>query len=83
MAKRSMNRNDIYDKIFELEFCEPNEKAAKEQALKECLNRACVETGTPFYVLKPAILKTYPKYRLLKLRREMPQIAPDVSGGEI
>jgi len=78
-----MNRNEIYEKIFELEFCEPNEKAAKEKLLNETFSRACSETKTPLYVLKTAILKTYPRFRLSRLRREIPQMPPDVSGGGI
>ena len=78
-----MNRNDIYDKIFELEFCEPQEKANKERALIEILEKAVKETGKPLYVLKPAILKTYPRYRANKLGKEMPELPLGLSGSDI
>jgi hypothetical protein len=78
-----MNRNNIYDKIYELEFCEPGEKARKEQELNQLWDLACKETNTPLYVLKPAILKTYPRYRANKLGKEMPELPLETRGETI
>lgn len=75
-----MKRDDVFDKIFELEFCEPPEKAQKERELIAILTRACEETKTPLYVLKPALLKIYPRYRAKRLGKEMPELPFDVRG---
>ena len=69
-----MKVEEIYSKLFDFEFCEPAEKVAKEQELTEIYRKACQETGKPFYVLKPAILKRYPRYRSERLRNDLPLI---------
>jgi len=74
-----MRREDIYKKLFELEFCEPKEKAVKEQELNDVLTRACEQTKKPLYVLKLAILKTYPQYRAKRLGKEMPELPFELS----
>ena len=75
-----MKLEDLYEKFFDFEFCEPGDKAAKEKEFNELLNQACEQTGKPLYVLKPAILKCYPNYRSEKLRREMPNVPARVRG---
>ena len=75
-----MKREDIYRKLFELEFCEPKEKPAKEQELNALLDQACRETNKPLYVLKLALLKTYPQYRAKRLRKAMPELPIEISG---
>jgi len=73
-----MRVEEIYSKLFELEFCEPAEKVTKEQEFNAILTRACEETHKPLYILKPAILKCYPRYRSERLRRELPHVPPPV-----
>ncbi len=69
-----MRREEIFAKLFELEFCEPAEKVAKEAELNDILRKACEQTGRPLFVLKPAILKLYPRYRTERLRNELPRV---------
>jgi len=52
-----MKPEDIFKKLFEFEFCEPQEKPAKEKEVDEIFSQACEQTGKPLYALKPAILK--------------------------
>lgn len=75
-----MKREDIFNRIFELEFCEPREKADKERQLTEMFKIACEQTKLPLYVLKPAILKTYPQYRAKRLGKEMPELPFHIRG---
>jgi hypothetical protein len=72
-----MRREDIY----ELEFCEPTEKAQKAQELAAIWERAEKETMTPLYILAPAIEKLYPEYRRQRLAREMPNVPPQIRRG--
>jgi hypothetical protein len=69
-----MKREDVLSKIFDAEFCEPKDKATQEGELEELLLKACQETNTPLYVLKPALLKVYPKYRAARLGKELPDL---------
>ncbi len=69
-----MKLEDLYEKLFDFEFCEPGDKAVKEQEFNELLSLACEQTQKPLYVLKPAILKCYRSYRSERLRREMPRV---------
>jgi len=69
-----MRREDLFGKIFELEFCEPAQKAERERELQAQWAAACQETKTPLYVLEPAILKLYPYYRSQRLAKELPDI---------
>lgn len=69
-----MKVEELYEQFFDFEFCEPADKAVKEQELNALLTKACEETNKPLYVLKPAILKCYPRYRSERLRKEMPNI---------
>jgi len=69
-----MKREDVFGKLFEAEFCEPNEKPQKEKELTEIFERAVQQTGRPLYVLKPAILSLYPKYRAKRLAKELPNL---------
>lgn len=73
-----MKREDIFARLFDFEFCDPPEKPEKERAFNEALAQACEQTGKPLYILKPAILKLYPKYRAQRLRNELPNIPPKV-----
>ena len=75
-----MKREDIYRKLFELEFCEPKEKPAKETEFNALLEQACVETKRPLYVLKLALLKTDPQYRAQRLGKEMPELPFEIRG---
>ena len=49
------------------EFCELKDKPARENELNALLEQACQETNRPLYVLKAAILKTFPQYRAMRL----------------
>jgi hypothetical protein len=69
-----MKRDDVLAKMFAAEFCDPKDKAAQERELEESLLKACQETNTPLYVLKPALLKVYPKYRAARLGKELPDL---------
>ena len=71
-----MTRKELFEKLFELEFCEPDQKAQREKELNELYQKACTETNRPLYVLKPAILKCYRHYRAERLRKELPMIPP-------
>lgn len=73
-----MKVEDIFEKLFEFEFCEPSEKVDKEQAYEGVLKKACEETGKPLYVLKPAIQKRYPAYRAKRLAKELPDLPPEI-----
>lgn len=73
-----MKREDIYAKLYDLEFCEPAEKEAKERELNDIYKKACEFTGKPLYILKLALLKRYPPYRCERLRKELPLIPPGV-----
>ena len=75
-----MKREEIYQKLFALEFCEPKEKAAKEQELNAIFTLACEQTKKPLYVLRLAILKTYPNYRAKRLGKEMPELPLEIRG---
>ena len=75
-----MKREEIYRKLFELEFCEPKAKPAKEQELNALLDQACKETNRQLYVLKLALLKTYPQYRAKRLRKELPELPFEIRG---
>ncbi len=75
-----MRREDVFVKMFELEFCEPAEKARREAELKEQLELVCKTSGKPFFAVKLAVLKCYPKYRAERLRRELPSVPPSVRG---
>jgi len=57
----------LWQKLFDLEFCAPGEKAARERVMDTAFTEASRRTNTPLYVLKPAVLKTYPLYRLGRL----------------
>jgi len=69
-----MNLEELYEKFFDFEFCEPGQKAVKEQEFNELLSQACEQTKKPLYILKPAFLKCYRNYRSERLRKEMPRI---------
>ncbi len=75
-----MKREDIYKRIFDLEFCEPSQKVAKDQELNDVFKKACEAIGKPLYVLKPAILKCYPRYRAERLRNELRSIPQTLRG---
>ena len=78
--KHSMKREDVLSKMFEAEFCEPKDKPDKERELDQMLSQACGQTGKPLYVLKPAFLKVYPRYRVKRLGKELPDLPFEVRG---
>lgn len=69
-----MKRDEILTRFYDLEFCEPNEKAQARQELDAALEALVKESGKPLYVLHPALLKVYPKYRASRLAKELPNI---------
>ena len=75
-----MKREEIFAKLFEFEFCEPNEKPQKEKEVGEIFESAVQETDKPMYVLKPAILNVYPQYRAKRLAKELPNLPFAVRG---
>lgn len=75
-----MKREDVLNKMFEAEFCEPQQKAERERELQELLERACSQTGKPRYVLEPAFLKVYPQYRAKRLGKEFPDLPFEIRG---
>jgi len=75
-----MKREDVLNKMFEAEFCEPQEKPDKERELQELLQQACEQTGKPLYVLQPAFLKVYPQYRAKRLGKELPDLPFEIRG---
>jgi len=75
-----MKREDVLAKIFEAEFCEPNEKASKEKELEDMFKAAVEQTRKPMYALKLAFLKVYPQYRAKRLGKEMPELPFRIRG---
>jgi hypothetical protein len=75
-----MKREDVLTKMFEAEFCEPQEKPDKERELQDLLQQACEQTGKPLYVLQPAFLKVYPQYRAKRLGKELPDLPFEIRG---
>jgi hypothetical protein len=75
-----MKREDVLAKIFDAEFCDPKNKADQERELEEMFQAACLQTGKPLYVLKPAFLKVYPQYRAKRLGKEMPELPFEIRG---
>jgi hypothetical protein len=75
-----MKREDILSKMFEAEFCEPKDKAARERELQDLFQQACEQTGKPLYILQPAFLKVYPHYRAMRLGNEFPDLPFKVRG---
>jgi hypothetical protein len=75
-----MKREDVLSKMFEAEFCDPKDKADKERDLQEMLQQACQQTGKPLYVLQPAFLKVYPRYRAKRLGNEFPELPFEIRG---
>ena len=76
-----MKLEEIYAAYFKFEFCDPPEKPEAEKKFNALMQEACVQTGKPLYVLQPAILKCYRKYRAERLRNEMP-LVPAPSRGK-
>jgi hypothetical protein len=74
-------REEILSKIFEAEFCEPEQKVEKEAAMKAAIKKTSEEKNVPLHSLKQALLVVYPKYRLKRLAHELPEI-PFPSRGE-
>jgi hypothetical protein len=75
-----MKREDVLSKMFEAEFCDPKDKADKERELQELMQQACEQTAKPIYVLQPAFLKVYPRYRAKRLAKEFPELPFEIRG---
>ena len=75
-----MRREEVFAKFFELEFCEPAEKARCESELKTTIEEICKTSGKRPFIVKLALLKCYPKYRAERLLRELPSVPPSIRG---
>lgn len=75
-----MKLDEVYAAYFEFEFCDPPDKAEFERVFNEVMQKACAQSGKPLYVLQPAILKCYRKYRAERLRKELPLVPPPSRG---
>ena len=62
----------ILDALFEAEFCQPNEKAQREQKYIALLEQASQMSGKSVGLIKEAILKSrYPQFRAKRLAEEL------------
>jgi hypothetical protein len=78
MPGKRLSAEDLLALYFDAQFCEAQEKVAKEQAWLNELERAVQQTGKPLYALKLALLKVYPRYRAKRLGKEMPDLPFEV-----
>lgn len=73
-TEKKLMPDALLDLYFESQYCDPKDKVEKEKIWLAALDAAVEQTGTPLYVLKPALLKTYPQYRAKRLGKEMPDL---------
>ncbi len=67
--------------MFEVEFCPPEQKWAREQARDTLLQAEAERAGILYERLKLAILSSrYQEYRRLRLARELPTVPPKLRG---
>lgn len=78
-----MTRDELFGKLFDAEFCDPEDKAEKEAEYNRALDEVCQSSGTPRYALEMAVRKRYPIYRSERLRKELPSIPPEFRGEQI
>ena len=76
-----MTREELFAKLFDAEFCEPEVKAQKESEYTRALEEVCSEKGIPRYALEHAVNMRYPAYRKERLRKEMPNVPPPIREG--
>ncbi len=70
--ERAQLLGKILDAFFEVEFCQPNEKARREQIYNALLEQASKMSGKSVGLIKEAILKSrYPQYRAKRLAEEL------------
>lgn len=76
--EKLLTRDDLLNLYFEAQECEPNEKVAKEKAWRDAVDLAVAQRKSERYLIEPALIKVYPRYRAKRLGKEMPELPFEV-----